>query len=79
VREWSEELAKGDRKPGTVRHYLNALSGLYGRAQEGLYVEPGYNPVSLLQEKPTGRWKGEAAFLEVPDAALLLEAARVLE
>jgi len=79
VRAWSEKLAKGDRKPGTVRHYLNALSGLYGRAQEGLYVDPGYNPVALLQEKPTGGWSGEAAFLEVPDAALLLEAARVLE
>ena len=30
-------------------------------------------------EKPTGRWKGEAAFLEVADAALLLEAASVVE
>ena len=64
---------------GAVRHYLNALSGLYGRAQEGLFVAPGYNPVSALQEKPTGRWKGEAAHFEVADAALLLEAARVLE
>ena len=69
----------GNRKPGTVRHYLNALSGLYGRAQEGLYVDPQYNPVALLQEKPTGNWKGEAAFLEVADAALLLEAARILD
>ena len=33
VRAWSESLsAGGTRKPGTVRHYLNALSGLYGRA-----------------------------------------------
>lgn len=80
VRAWSDDLAKdGTRNPGTVRHYLNALSGLYGRAQEGLFVDPGYNPVSMLQEKPTGRWKGEAAFLEVADAALLLQAARVLE
>lgn len=80
VRAWSEDLAKdGTRKPGTCRHYLNALSGLYGRAQEGLYVDPGYNPVAALQEKPSGHWKGEAAFLEVADAALLLEAARILE
>jgi integrase len=80
IRVWAEALAAGGtRKPGTVRHYLNALSGLYGRAQEGLYVDPGYNPVSMMQEKPTGRWKGESAFLEVADAALLLEAARVLE
>lgn len=79
VRTWAEALAKpGRRKPGTVRHYLNAVSGLYGRAQEGLYVDPGYNPVAMLQEKPTGRWKHEAAFFEVADAALLLAAARVL-
>lgn len=79
VRGWQAELERGGhRKPGTVRHYLNALSGLYGRAIEGLYVDPGYNPVSMLQEKPTGRWKGEAAFLEVADAALILEAARIV-
>ena len=80
VGAWAEALsAEGTRKPGTVRHYLNALSGLYGRAQEGLFVDPGYNPVSMLQEKPTGHRKSEAAFFEVADAALLLEAARVLE
>jgi integrase len=80
VSEWADELAKdGRRGPGTVRHYLNALSGLYGRAQEGLYVDPKYNPVSMLQEKPTGHRKREAAFFEVAEAALLLEAARVLE
>ena len=28
VRAWSEHLSKtGTRKPGTIRHYLNALSG----------------------------------------------------
>ena len=80
VRAWSESLAHGGtRKPGTIRHYLNALSGLYGRAQEGLFVAPRYNPVSALQEKPTGRWKGEAKFFEVADAALLLEASRLVE
>lgn len=80
VRGWAEVLAEGGRrKPGTVRHYLNALSGLFRRAQEGLYVEPGYNPVAMMQEKPTGRWKGEAAFLEVAEAARVLEAAGVVE
>jgi len=81
VRAWADDLARdGRRKPGTVRHFLNALSGLYGRAQEGLYVDPKYNPVSMLQEKPGGRWRnGEAAFFEVPDAALLLEAARIVK
>lgn len=57
----ASHLAEGGRrKPGTVRHYLNALSGLFRRAQEGLFVEPGYNPVAMMREKPTGRWKGEA-------------------
>lgn len=81
VGAWAQDLAKdGTRGTGTVRHYLNALSGLYGRAQEGLYVSPGYNPVAMLQEKPSGRTrKTEAPFFEVADAALLLEAARVLE
>ena len=80
ARAWADDLARdGTRKPGSVRHFLNALSGLYGRAQEGLYVDPRYNPVSMLQEKPSGRWKGGAAFFEVADAALLLEAARIVE
>jgi len=80
VRGWAEALGEGGRrKPGTVRHYLNALSGLFRRAQEGLYVEPGYNPVAMMQEKPTGRWKGEAAFLEMAEAARVVEAARRVE
>ena len=66
VRQWGTELAEGGtRKPGTVRHYLNALSSLYGRAREGLFVAPGYNPVADLQEKPTGHGKAEAKFFEV--------------
>ena len=79
-RAWIEALARGGkRRPSTIHHYVSALSGLYGRAQEGLYVAPGYNPVAMLQEKPTGRSKSEAKFFEVAEAALLLEAARVLE
>lgn len=42
-------------------------------------MEPGYNPVAALQEKPTSHRKTEAKFFEVPEAALLLEAARILE
>jgi integrase len=61
---------------GTVRHYLNALSNLYRRAQAEGYVVPGYNPVSAMLEKPAAR-RGEALWLEVPDASLLLEAARL--
>ena len=61
---------------GTVRHFLNALSNLYTRAQSEGYVTPGFNPVSALIEKPTGD-PGEARWLEVADAALFLEAARL--
>jgi integrase len=79
VREWAGYLARaGRRKPGTVRHYLNALSGLFRRAQEGLFVAPEYNPVKALVEKPTANIAGDAKFFEVPEAALLLEAARIL-
>ena len=79
VGRWAEALAKdGTRKPGTVRHYLNSLSGLYGRAQEGLWVDPGYNPVAALVEKPSGWRRAEAEFMEMADAALYLEAARLL-
>jgi integrase len=60
---------------GNVRHHLNALSGLFRRAGAEGYVPPGYNPVGAMLEKPVGRPQ-EAHWLEVPDAALLLEAAR---
>jgi integrase len=60
---------------GTVRHHLNALSNLFRRAQAEGYVPPGYNPVAAMLEKPTAR-RQEAKWLEVHDAALLLEAAR---
>jgi hypothetical protein len=56
VREWAEDLASdGNRMAGTVRHYLNAVSGLYGRAQESLYVDPAYNPVAEAHGPVGGR------------------------
>jgi len=80
VSKWAKALAKaGTRTPGTVRHYLNALGGLYRRAREGLWVDPGYNPVAAMMEKPTGYRRGEAEYLEMADAALYLEAARLLD
>ena len=60
---------------GTVRHYLNALSNLYRRAQSDGAVPPGFNPVAALIEKPTAQ-RQEARWLEVHEAALLLESAR---
>ncbi len=65
----------GTMGDGNVRHHLNAFSGVYKRGASEGYVPPGYNPVAAMLEKPAGK-PMEARWLEVPDAALLLEAAR---
>ena len=81
VRRWSEHLTgrPGRREamvsPGTVRHRLNVLSNLYRRAASEGYVAPGYNPVAAMIDKPTAT-PPEAKWLEVHEAALLLESAR---
>ncbi|HUG01667.1 MAG TPA: hypothetical protein VML95_07370, partial [Longimicrobiales bacterium] len=81
VQAWANQLA---RKPGrrartvsgaTVRKYLNSLSNLYRRAQGEEYVPPGYNPVAAVMDKPTSSRRPPTWF-EVPEVALLLEAAR---
>ena len=59
----------------TVRHHLNALSNLYGYAQQEGVVAPGYNPVRLLMVKPRGEAR-PARWLEVSEAARFLEAAK---
>jgi integrase len=59
----------------TVRAHLFALSNLYRRAIEGEAVPVGYNPVAALMEKPSAPRK-EARWLEVHEAALLVESAR---
>ena len=65
----------GTLSGGSVRKYLNSLSNLYRRAVAESVVPPGYNPVSALIEKPAAA-RREAKWLEVPEAALLLESAR---
>ncbi|CAN5247318.1 hypothetical protein BH18GEM1_BH18GEM1_07600 [soil metagenome] len=65
----------GTLSGSSQRHYLNDLSNLFRRAQAEGVVPPGYNPVSAMMEKPSAA-TAEAHWLEVPDAALLLEAAR---
>jgi integrase len=75
VRGWAETLQGSGLAGGTVRHHLNKLSNLYKRARAEGMVPSGYDPVGDLPEKPTAR-RGEAKWLEVPDAALLLESAR---
>ena len=59
----------------TSESHLSALRALYGRAQEGLYVDPKYNPVQMLQEKPSGYHRGKPTSLHgrfTPGAALRL-------
>ncbi|HXQ30010.1 MAG TPA: tyrosine-type recombinase/integrase [Gemmatimonadales bacterium] len=75
VRAWCEKLQASGLSAGTARHHLNALSNLYRRARAERVVPSGYDPVGDLLEKPVGR-RDEAKWLEVPEAALLLEAAR---
>lgn len=74
VRGWAAHLQRRVTG-GTARHHLNTLSNLYRRAQAEGLVSPGYNPVAALMEKPRAN-RTEARWLEVPDAALLLETAR---
>jgi integrase len=76
--EWLGQLPgrKGETlSPGTVRHHLNSLSNLYKRAASERRVPPGFNPVRDMMDNPSGKPR-EAEWLEVPEAALLLESAR---
>lgn len=58
---------------GTLRHHLNSLSNLLRRAQsEGIVQQ---NAAAMLLEKPRGG-PSSTGFLEVHEAALLLESAR---
>ncbi len=68
----------GELSGGALRHYVNALSNLYRRAQAERVVPPGYNPAAAMLEKPTAK-REEARWLEVHEAALLLESAHTYE
>ena len=61
---------------GAVRHHLNTLSNLYRRAILERKLPLGTNPVAAWSKgKPRGRPQ-EAKWLEVHEAALLLEACK---
>ena len=81
VRRWSAHLLTSPNgrgatmSPGNVRQHLNCLSNLYRRARAERLVPSGYDPVGDFDEKPSPA-RREAKWLEVHDAALLLEAAR---
>lgn len=76
--EWLRGLPNGRGEKlssSSQRKYLNSLSNLFARAlSEGLVTA---NPVAALIEKPQdGSRHVESRWLEVPDAARLLEASR---
>lgn len=81
VRHWAAGLLetpngrKGTMSASSVRHHLSCLSNLYKRARAERVVPSGYDPVGDFDEKPSPR-RGEAKWLEIHDASLLLEAAR---
>ncbi len=81
VRRWANRLLatpngrKGTMSASSVRHHLSCLSNLYKRARAERVVPSGYDPVGDFDEKPSPR-RGEAKWLEIHDAALILEAAR---
>jgi integrase len=82
VRRWTNHLLrtpngrKGTMSASSVRHHLSCLSNLYKRARAERVVPSGYDPVGDFDEKPSPA-RGEAKWLEIPDAALLVEAARI--
>lgn len=66
----------GKLSSASQRHYLNSLSNLFRRAvAEEVVLQ---NPASALVHKPTPEAK-EADFLTAPEAALVLEAAKLYE
>lgn len=60
--------------PGSRRHHLNALSGVFERAISNKHIST--NPVRAMAEMPTAP-KSTTKALEVDELALLLESARV--
>lgn len=80
VRQFLEWLGKlpGRRgstlDPATLRHHLNAVSGLFKRGRAEGWVPKGHDPTGDLLEKPEGHPE-EPLWLEVPEAALYLTAA----
>ena len=83
VRDWINKLAAEGFANGTIRHHLHALSSVYRYAHELATVPPSCNPVRGLYRKPSARGdrkeSQKAEYLEVPDAAKVLEAARKLK
>ena len=83
VERWAVALSQqpsqrgGGLNAGTVLHHLHTLSNLYRRAIKRRLVPLGYNPVAALEERPQ-RDRVEAVWLDVPEGAMFLEAARTM-
>ena len=82
IRAWINQLQKAGLAGGTIRHHLHALSSVYRYAQEREDVPLGFNPLSGLYRKPKagadGQTSKRAKYLEIPEAAKMLEAAQSL-
>lgn len=77
-KSYAAALRRRGLSGGTIRHHLNSVGALYRLMGEQQRVAPGYNPISLWRKKPTAQ-RREAQWLEIADAALLLEAARLYQ
>ena len=83
VRDWIDHLKGQGLAGGTIRHHLHALSSVYRYAQELGTIPPHCHPISRLYRKPSARrdrgQSQKAPYLEIPDAAKVLAAAKKLK
>ncbi len=78
VAGWIARLRDDGLSSSTIRKHLNSLGNLFVRAGAEKKVPLGYNPVRAYPDKPADG-KQEAHWLEIDEAALLLESARTLK
>src|SRR2546425_1136902 len=76
MKGFAAALRRREQAGGTIRQDSNTVGALYRWAGEACHVEEGRNPVAGWRRKP-GAQRREARWLEMPDAALLLEASRL--
>jgi integrase len=78
IRGYLDRLRLDGLSPETQRKYLYALSKLLRRARAEEVVPMEHNPIAALVNKP-GKTPTEREWLEIPRAALVLEAARLYQ
>jgi len=77
VHEYLAQLSTAGLSEASQRHYLNAISLVYRLAGASGLVPKRFNPVRDMEDKPQPS-AGGTAFLEVPEAAVLLDTALVM-